>query len=172
MTTNRQLPIAKAGEEIKAPELVSAKFVKASARIVKETEEPVIVLEFDGLQGNVLRTVKQAKGDLIDFYTKEQLEGMNPTLAVASYNRYFRNKDAQFKGSYHEVGAIQTVDENSKLYTNGLKEIGAKVETTSASVWVEGFISVVLSDAELDAIIQRELDAIEKRADADADLVP
>lgn len=177
MKLNEQLPIAKKGEELKAPANVTATFNKATSRTMKvqspegEVEQPIIVLEFEDVP-NVIRTVPQAKGDLIDFYPKEVLENITPTLAVASYNRYFRGKSVSFKGSYHEEGAIQTVDENSKLYVNGLQEIGAKVETQTAGVWIEGFMSVRLSDAELDAIIERELNAMAKVSQAEADLVP
>ena len=179
METNK-MPIAKAGEVLQAPKSVTAKLAKASSRVIKETDEPIIVLEFAGVEGNVLRTVKQAKGDLIDYYTKEQLAGMSVTLAVASYNRYFKNKDVQFIGSYHEAGAIQVVDENSKLFTNGLNNpatnqpyaIGDEAITSTSGVWVEGFLSVVLTDAELDAIIERELKAMDAKSSATAELVP
>ena len=179
MDTNK-MPIAKAGEQLKQAELVTAKLANASVRTIKETDEPVIVLEFVGLPGNVIRTVKQAKGDLSDFYAKNILDNMNSNLASKSYLKYYRDKDASFIGSAHEAGAIQIVDEFSKLYINGITNpetqqpyaIGDKAVTTSAGVRVEGFLSVKLTDKELDEIIERELKAIASKTEAMADLVP
>lgn len=179
METNK-MPIAKAGEQLKQAELVTAKLANASIRTIKETDESVIVLEFVGLPGNVIRTVKQAKGDLSDFYSKNILDNMNSNLASKSYLKYYRDKDASFIGSAHEAGAIQTIDEFSKLYINGVINpetqqpyaIGDKAVTTSAGVWVEGFLSVKLTDKELDEIIERELKAIASKTEAMAELVP
>ena len=179
METNK-MPIAKAGEQLKQAELVTAKLANASIRTIKETDESVIVLEFVGLPGNVIRTVKQAKGDLSDFYSKNILDNMNSNLASKSYLKYYRDKEASFVGSAHEAGAIQTIDEFSKLYINGVINpetqqpyaIGDKAVTTSAGVWVEGFLSVKLTDKELDEIIERELKAIASKTEAMAELVP
>ena len=45
METNK-MPIAKAGENLKKAELVTARLANVSVRTNKETDEPVIVLEF------------------------------------------------------------------------------------------------------------------------------
>ena len=162
METNK-MPIAKAGEQLKQAELVTAKLANASVRTIKETDEPVIVLEFVGLPGNVIRTVKQAKGDLSDFYAKNILDNMNSNLASKSYLKYYRDKEASFVGSAHEAGAIQTLTTESALVVNGVinpktnkaYQVGEPVETKTDGVWVDGFLSVKLTKEEIDDLFEK-----------------
>lgn len=169
------LPTAAAGQPIAKPMTVKAQLNKASSRSVTDTNTgevtEYIVLEFEGFPTAVVRTMKQAQGDLIEQYTKEQLNAMSSTLASASYNRYFKGKAVTLTASYHEVGAIHTVDENSSLFKSGQAQLGAQVPTTTAGIWVDGFLSVEQTQAELDEIIRRELEAITNNAKANAGLL-
>lgn len=154
------MPTALAGQPIVAPKPIVAKLVTASARTIGETGESVVILEFAGFKANVIRTMSQVKGDLIEYYNRETLDNMSAVLATASYKKFFGKKNVNITVSYHEAGAIQTIDENSRLYKAGLQPLGTKVPTEKEGIWVEGFLSVELTDAELDTIIERELKAI------------
>lgn len=165
---NYVMPTALAGQPLVAPKAIQAKLIRATVRSERETGKELILLEFAGFPAPVIRSLAQVKGDLADFYTREQLGAMSSTLASASYNRYFRNKLTNMEVSYHQAGAIQTIDANSKLYINGLKAIGDQVPTENEGVWIEGFLSVHQTDAELDNIIERELKAIADRSKAEA----
>lgn len=162
------MPTALAGQPIVAPAPIVAKLVNASARTIGETGESVVVLEFAGFKANVLRTMSQAKGDLIEYYNRETLDNMSAVLATASYKKFFGKKNVNITVSYHEAGAIQTIDENSRLYKQGLQPIGAQVPTEKEGIWVEGFLSAEMTEAELDVIIERELKAIASAKALDA----
>lgn len=170
-----KMPVARAGQELAQPMAIKANLLRASSRIVtdpatNQTAE-LIILEFEGFPTAVVRTMKQAQGDLIEYYTRDQLLAMSATLATASYNRYFKGRPVNMVASYHEVGAINTVNENSSLYKAGLQALGAKVATTTDGIWIEGFLNAEQTQAELDAIIDRELKAISDMAKANAGLL-
>ena len=177
---NVAIPTAKAGEKLAKPALVQTTFVKASVRSVKEEEgRQVVVLTFEGLPSNIVRNPSQVKGDLSNFYPKETLEliSKSATACADAYLACYNGKDIAFEGSYHEVGAIQTIDENSKLYINGVVNpetnqpfaIGDTVATTNSGVWVEGFIQAVKTVEEAKESLQAYLDAAEKaKANEDA----
>ena len=148
------IPTAKAGEKLAKPALVQTTFVKASVRSVKEEEgRQVVVLTFEGLPSNIVRNSSQVKGDLSNFYSKETLELISKSASACAdaYSVCYKEKEIAFEGSYHEVGAIQTIDEYSKLYINGVVNpetnqpfaIGDTVATTNSGLWVEGFIEAV-----------------------------
>lgn len=153
------MPTALTGQPIVAPAPIVAKLVNASARQL-ENGEPIVVLEFAGFKANVLRTMSQAKGDLIEYYAKDTLDNMSSVLATASYKKFFGKKNVNITVSYHEAGAIQTLDANSRLVKAGMHPIGAQVPTDKEGIWVEGFLSAEMTDAELDTIIERELKSI------------
>ena len=170
---NVTIPTAKAGEKLVKPALVQTKFINASVRSVKEEEgRQVVVLTFEGLPTNIVRNPSQVKGDLSNFYPKETLEliSKSATACVDAYLAYFKGKDIAFEGSYHEVGAIQTIDENSKLYTNEVVNpetnqpfaVGDTVATTNSGIWVEGFINAVKTVEEAKNSLQAYLEAAEK----------
>ena len=177
---NVAIPTAKAGEKLAKPALVQTKFVKASVRSVKEEEgRQVIVLTFEGLPTNIVRNPSQVKGDLSNFYPKETLELISKSASACAdaYTACYNGKDIAFEGSYHEVGAIQTVTEKSTLYTNGVVNpetnqpfaIGDTVATINSGVWVEGFINAVKTVEEAKESLQAYLDAAEKaKANEDA----
>ena len=170
---NVAIPTAKAGENLVKPALVQTTFVKASVRSVKEEEgRQVVVLSFEDLPANIVRNPSQVKGDLSNFYSKETLEliSKNATACADAYLACFKEKEIAFEGSYHEVGAIQTVDENSKLYTNGVVNpetnqpfaIGDTVATTNSGILVEGFIEAVKTVDEAKESLQAYLEAAAK----------
>ena len=170
---NVAIPTAKAGEKLAKPALVQTTFVNASVRSVKEEEgRQVIVLTFEGLPANIVRNPLHVKGDLSNFYPKETLEliSKSATACVDAYVACYNGKDIAFEGSYHEVGAIQTIDENSKLYTNGVVNpetnqpfaIGEPVPTTNSGIWVEGFINAVKTVDEAKASLEAYLEASAK----------
>ena len=174
------IPTAKAGEKLAKPALVQTTFVNASVRSVKEEEgRQVIVLTFEGLPANVVRNPSQVKGDLSNFYPKETLELISKSASACAdaYLACYNGKDIAFEGSYHEVGAIQTIDENSKLYINGIVNpetnqpfaIGDTVATTNSGLWVEGFINAVKTVDEAKDSLQAYLEAAAKaKANEDA----
>ena len=162
---NVAIPTAKAGELLAKPALVETKFLNASVRNVKDEEgKQVIVLAFEGLPSNILRNASQVKGDLSDYFTKEQLEMLatSPLACANAYIRSYKDKTVTFEGSYHEEGAVQTIDENSKLYINGITNpetnqpfaIGDTTPTTGSGIWVEGFITAVKSVEEADDFLK------------------
>ena len=170
---NVAIPTAKAGEKLAKPALVQTKFINASVRSVKEEEgRQVIVLVLEGLPANVVRNPSQVKGDLSNFYPKETLEliSKSATACADAYTACYTDKDIAFEGSYHEVGAIQTIDENSKLYINGVINpetnqpfaIGDPTPTTNSGIWVEGFINAVKTVEEAKDSLQAYLEAAEK----------
>ena len=177
---NVTIPTAKAGEKLAKPALVQTTFVNASVRNVKEEEgRQVIVLTFEGLPANVVRNPSQVKGDLSNFYPKETLEliSKSATACADAYLACFKGKDITFEGSYHEVGAIQTIDENSKLYINGVVNpetnqpfaIGDPTPTTNSGIWVEGFVNAVKTVDEAKASLEAYLEAAAKaKANEDA----
>ena len=167
------IPTATAGKPLAKPALVQTTFVNASVRNVKEEEgRQVIVLTFEGLPSNIVRNPSQVKGDLSNFYPKETLEliSKSATACVDAYVACYSNKDIAFEGSYHEVGAIQTIDEKSSLYTNGIVNpetnqpfaVGDTTLTTNSGIWVEGFINAVKTVEEAKDSLQAYLDAAEK----------
>ena len=174
------IPTAKAGEKLAKPALVQTTFVNASVRSVKEEEgRQVIVLTFEGLPANIVRNPSQVKGDLSNFYPKETLEliSKSATACADAYLACYNGKDIAFEGSYHEVGAIQTVTDKSALYTNGVVNpetnqpfaVGDTVETTNSGIWVEGFINAVKTVDEAKDSLQAYLDAAAKaKANEDA----
>ena len=170
---NVAIPTAKAGEKLAKPALVQTTFIKASVRNVKEEEgRQVVVLTFEGLPSNIVRNPSQVKGDLSNFYPKETLEliSKSATACVDAYVACYSNKDIAFEGSYHEVGAIQTIDEKSKLYINGVVNpetnqpfaIGDTTPTTNSGIWVEGFIEAVKTVDEAKESLQAYLEAASK----------
>ena len=170
---NVTIPTATAGQPLAKPALVQTTFVNVSVRSVKEEEgRQVIVLTFEGLPSNVLRSPLHVKGDLSNFYPKETLEAISKsaTACADAYLACYKGKDIAFEGSYHEVGAIQTVDENSKLYLNEIVNpdtnqpfaIGDPVPTTNSGIWVEGFINAVKTVDEAKASLEAYLAAAEK----------
>ena len=170
---NVAIPTAKAGEKLAKPALVQTIFVKASVRSVKEEEgRQVIVLTFDGLPANIVRNPLQVKGDLSNFYSKETLEliSKSATACADAYLACYKEKEIAFEGSYHEVGAIQTVDEKSSLYINGVVNpetnqpfaIGDTVATINSGIWVEGFIEAVKTVEEAKESLQAYLEAAAK----------
>ena len=177
---NVAIPTAKAGDPLAKPALVQTTFVNASVRSVKEEEgRQVVVLTFEGLPSNIVRNPSQVKGDLSNFYPKETLELISKSASACAdaYVAYYTGKDITFEGSYHEVGAIQTIDENSKLYINGVINpdtnqpfaIGDTVATTNSGIWVEGFINAVKTVEEAKESLQAYLEAAEKaKANEDA----
>lgn len=173
VATNYVMPVARAGQLIAQPISVKAEFLRASTRTVKEGDQvkEILILEFKNFPTAVIRNINQAKGDLIEIYTKQQLDNMNSTLAVATYNRYFKNRTVELSASYHEAGAIHTVTAESALYKNGQATIGTQVPTTSEGIWVDGFLRVEQTQEELDAIIKRELEAIASLAKANTGLL-
>lgn len=154
------MPTALAGQPILAPKAIVAKLINASARTLGDTGDSIVVLEFAGFKANVIRTMSQVKGDLIEYYAKDVLDNMSAVLATASYKKFYGKKNVNITVSYHEAGAIQTLDENSRLVKQGLYPIGAEVPTEKEGIWVEGFLSAEMTDAELDVIIERELKSI------------
>ena len=177
---NVAIPTAKAGEKLAKPALVQTTFVNASVRSGKEEEgRQIIVLTFEGLPANVVRNPSQVKGDLSNFYPKETLEliSKSATACADAYLACYNGKDIAFEGSYHEVGAIQTIDVKSSLYTNGVVNpetnqpfaIGDTTPTTNSGVWVEGFIQAVKTVEEAKNSLQAYLEAAEKaKANEDA----
>ena len=170
---NVTIPTAKAGEKLAKPALVQTTFVNASVRSVKEEEgRQVVVLTFEGLPANVVRNPSQVKGDLSNFYPKETLELISKSASACAdaYLACYNGKDIAFEGSYHEVGAIQTIDENSKLYINGIVNpdtnqpfaIGDPTPTTNSGIWVEGFINAVKTVDEAKASLEAYLEAAAK----------
>lgn len=170
---NVAIPTAKAGEKLAKPALVQTTFINASVRSVKEEEgRQVIVLTFEGLPANVVRNPSQVKGDLSNFYPKETLELISKSASACAdaYLACYKGKDVAFEGSYHEVGAIQTIDENSKLYTNEVINpetnqpfaIGDTVTTTNSGIWVEGFVNAIKTVDEAKASLEAYLAAAEK----------
>ena len=170
---NVAIPTAKAGEKLAKPALVQTTFINASVRNVKEEEgRQVVVLTFEGLPSNIVRNPSQVKGDLSNFYPKETLEliSKSATACVDAYVACYSNKDIAFEGSYHEVGAIQTIDEKSSLYTNGIVNpetnqpfaVGDTTPTTNSGIWVEGFIQAVKTVDEAKNSLQAYLEAAEK----------
>ena len=170
---NVAIPTAKADEPLAKPALVQTTFVNASVRSVKEEEgRQVIVLTLEGLPANIVRNPSQVKGDLGNFYPKETLEliSKSATACADAYLACYNGKDIAFEGSYHEVGAIQTIDENSKLYTNGVINpetnqpfaIGDPVPTTTRGIWVEGFVNAVKTVDEAKASLEAYLATAEK----------
>ena len=170
---NVAIPTAKAGEKLAKPALVQTKFINASVRSVKEEEgRQVVVLTFEGLPTNIVRNPSQVKGDLSNFYPKETLELISKSASACAdaYTACYTDKDIAFEGSYHEVGAIQTIDENSKLYINGVVNpdtnqpfaIGEPVPTTNSGIWVEGFINAVKTVEEAKDSLQAYLEAAAK----------
>ena len=170
---NVAIPTAKAGEKLAKPALVQTKFINASVRSVKEEEgRQVVVLTFEGLPTNIVRNPSQVKGDLSNFYPKETLELISKSASACAdaYTACYTDKDIAFEGSYHEVGAIQTIDENSKLYINGVVNPetnqpfakGDTVATTNSGIWVEGFINAVKTVEEAKNSLQAYLEAAEK----------
>ena len=170
---NVAIPTAKAGEKLAKPALVQTIFVKASVRSVKEEEgRQVIVLTLEGLPANIVRTPSQVKGDLSNFYSKETLEliSKSATACADAYLACYKEKEIAFEGSYHEVGAIQTVDEKSSLYINGVVNpetnqpfaIGDTVATINSGIWVEGFIEAVKTVEEAKESLQAYLEAAAK----------
>ena len=177
---NVTIPTAKAGEKLAKPALVQTTFVNASVRSVKEEEgRQVIVLVFEDLPANVVRNPSQVKGDLSNFYPKETLEliSKSATVCADAYLACYKGKNIAFEGSYHEVGAIQIIDENSKLYINGIVNpetnqpfaIGDTTPTTNSGLWVEGFINAVKTVDEAKDSLQAYLEAATKaKANEDA----
>ena len=177
---NVTIPTAKAGEKLAKPALVQTKFVNASVRSVKEEEgRQVIVLTFEGLPANVVRNPSQVKGDLSNFYPKEILEliSKSATACADAYLVFFKDKDITFEGSYHELGAIQTVTDKSSLYINGIVNpetnqpfaIGDTTPTTNSGIWVEGFVNAVKTVDEAKASLEAYLEAAAKaKANEDA----
>ena len=177
---NVAIPTAKAGEKLAKPALVQTTFVNASVRSVKEEEgRQVIVLTFEGLPANIVRNPSQVKGDLSNFYPKETLEIISKSASACAdaYSVCYTDKDIAFEGSYHEVGAIQTVTDKSTLYTNGVVNpetnqpfaIGDTVLTTNSGIWVEGFIEAVKTVEEAKDSLQAYLEAAAKaKANEDA----
>ena len=170
---NVAIPTAKAGEKLAKPALVQTTFINASVRSVKEEEgRQVIVLTFDGLPANIVRNPLQVKGDLSNFYSKETLEliSKSATACADAYLACYKEKEIAFEGSYHEVGAIQTVDEKSSLYINGVVNpetnqpfaIGDTVATINSGIWVEGFIEAVKTVEEAKESLQAYLEAAAK----------
>ena len=170
---NVAIPTAKAGDPLAKPALVQTTFINASVRSVKEEEgRQVIVLTFEGLPANIVRNPSQVKGDLSNFYPKETLEliSKSATACADAYLACFKEKEIVFEGSYHEVGAIQTIDETSKLYINGVVNpdtnqpfaIGEPVPTTNSGIWVEGFIQAVKTVDEAKESLQAYLEAAAK----------
>ena len=170
---NVAIPTAKAGDPLAKPALVQTTFINASVRNVKEEEgRQVIVLTFEGLPANVVRNPSQVKGDLSNFYPKETLEliSKSATACADAYVACYKGKDIAFEGSYHEVGALQTIDAKSKLYINGIVNpetnqpfaIGDNPPTTTSGIWVEGFINAVKTVDEAKDSLQAYLDAAEK----------
>lgn len=162
METKVSIPTAKAGEKLVAPALVVTSFISASVRNMKDENGEItgelIALRLADLPANVLRTPEQIKGDLSSFYTKEQLQVLtkNVHMCAHAYNESFKGKPLTFVGSYHEEGAIQTIDKNSKLYLNGITNpetnkpfaIGDKTPTKTSGIWVEGFIEAEVTAEE------------------------
>ena len=107
-----------------------------------------------------------------NFYPKETLEliSKSATACADAYLACYNGKDIAFEGSYHEVGAIQTIDENSKLYTNEVVNpetnqpfaVGDTTPTTNSGIWVEGFINAVKTVEEAKDSLQAYLEAAEK----------
>ena len=170
---NVAIPTAKADELLAKPALVQTRFVKASVRSVKGEEgRQVVVLTFEGLPTNIVRNPSQVKGDLSNFYPKETLELISKSASACAdaYSVCYKERDIAFEGSYHEVGAIQTIDEKSKLYINGVINpetnqpfaIGDPVATTTNGIWVEGFIEAVKTVEESKDSLQAYLEAAEK----------
>ena len=177
---NVAIPTAKAGEKLAKPALVQTSFVSVSVRNVKEEEgRQVVVLTLEGLPANVVRNPSQVKGDLSNFYPKETLEliSKSATACADAYLACFKGKEIVFEGSYHEVGAIQTIDKDSKLYTNGVVNpetnqpfaIGDTVATTNSGIWVEGFVTAVKTVDEAKTSLEAYLEAAAKaKANEDA----
>ena len=170
---NVTIPTATAGKPLAKPALVQTNFINASVRNVKEEEgRQVVALTFEGLPSNVVRNPSQVKGDLSNFYPKETLEliSKSATACVDAYVACYTDKDIAFEGSYHEVGAIQTIDEKSKLYINGVVNpetnqpfaIGDTTPTTNSGIWVEGFIEAVKTVEEAKEALRAYLEAAEK----------
>ena len=170
---NVAIPTAKAGDPLAKPALVQTTFVNVSVRNVKEEEgRQVVVLTLEGLPANVVRNLSQVKGDLSNFYPKETLEyiSKSATACADAYLACYKGKDIAFEGSYHEVGAIQTIDEKSKLYINGVVNpetnqpfaIGDTTPTTNSGIWVEGFVNAVKTVDEAKASLEAYLEAAAK----------
>ena len=170
---NVTIPTAKAGDPLAKPALVQTTFVNVSVRNVKEEEgRQVVVLTLEGLPANVVRNPSQVKGDLSNFYPKETLEliSKSATACADAYLACFKGKDIAFEGSYHEVGAIQIIDENSNLYKNGIINpktnqpfaIGDDTPTTNSGIWVEGFVNAVKTVDEAKASLEAYLEAAAK----------
>lgn len=181
METTVSIPTAKAGEQLVAPALVKANFISASVRSLKDeagvpTTE-IIVLQLEGLPTNVIRTLDQVKGDLSSFYTKERLQDISKKaiMCVHAYNDAFGGKEVTFMGSYHEVGAVQTIDSNSKLYINGITNpetnkpfaIGDTTPTKAEGIWVEGFLNAMVSVEESRAILSDYFASLDKAKEAE-----
>ena len=170
---NVAIPTAKAGEKLAKPALVQTTFVNASVRSIKEEEgRQVVVLTFEGLPTNIVRNPSQVKGDLSNFYPKETLELISKSASACAdaYTACYTDKDIAFEGSYHEVGAIQTVTDKSSLYINGVINpetnqpfaVGDPTPTTNSGIWVEGFLNAVKTAEEAKESLQAYLEAAEK----------
>ena len=177
---NVTIPTAKAGEKLAKPALVQTSFVNVSVRNVKEEEgRQVVVLVLEGLPANVVRNPSQVKGDLSNFYPKETLEliSKSATACADAYLACYKGKEIAFEGSYHEVGAIQTVTDKSALYINGIVNpetnqpfaIGDTTPTTNSGIWVEGFVNAIKTVDEAKASLEAYLEAAAKaKANEDA----
>ena len=114
-----------------------------------------------------------------NFYPKETLELISKSASACAdaYLACYKGKDIAFEGSYHEVGAIQTIDVKSSLYTNGIVNpetnqpfaIGDTTPTTNTGIWVEGFIQAVKTVDEAKDSLAAYLEAAAKaKANEDA----
>ena len=167
METLNVIPTATAGQALLPAQLVTARL--NSARIVEQRDEDknviatYISLSFVGIPQQLLRTVKQASGDMIDYLTKAQRERLTADQARIGYLKFFSDKDITFVASAHEAGAIQTLTAESALVVNGVinpttnkaYQVGEPVETKTDGVWVDGFLSVKLTKEEIDDLFEK-----------------
>ena len=155
------LPIALAGEEVKQPVRVSLKFEYADIVTETESKKTWIRLFFKGLSIPVFRNLLQAGSDLGDYIDKDTAKMLSALGMKSAYNKHYANKEVYGSLSAHDIDSKYIVDRNSTAYTEGINgvkyQIGDVLNSKSAGVRVEGFLSAPLTEAENNAIYEREL---------------
>lgn len=154
------LIVANANEVVSNPVAVKGtikKVTKLTSKAEEHKGKVWVSMEIEGLpelkdeEGNnitIVRTLKQAYNDLdILAPSAMTLQGV-----LLSFARYAKNKPVTLEVSAHTKGAKLTVTPQSNYHTSngGQFKTGETVVLDKAGFYVEGFLDIEYSDADLD----------------------
>lgn len=161
------IPTANVNEMSKPTAPLTSEFVTAQVKPATEKSgEDLIAVTVKGLPslnerpGALLRTVKEARADLSAFIPKEILAGFTANELALVYQKYFKGNEVIFNASAHVKGSLYKATADSLAVKNGVAEIGDELKAESDGIWIEGFLSVQLSDEQIDDAVAKAMERV------------